>query len=192
LGQTIYFSDRPNRIVGAAPTPRFLNGLGFFESDPPNAALVVETAAGETDIAVVELFSPVYDPAGPTVTYEMALLANWEDSLELGFTAAPTDLAAVEPTFGAAHLFIDGCVDSAIRCVIKDTISHHDFLAGTIPSSDFGGWCYENLDLKHLDCAYSCVPCDARFPCSNAVGYMTDMCNQRFSECYGQCVPDGF
>jgi hypothetical protein len=57
LGQTIYFSDRPERIVGATPTPQFLAGLGFPDDNPPNAALVVETGPGETDIAVVELFT---------------------------------------------------------------------------------------------------------------------------------------
>ncbi len=60
LGQTIYFADRPSRDVGAVPTPEFLDGLGFPEDNPPNAALVVETAPGETDIAVVELFNPNY------------------------------------------------------------------------------------------------------------------------------------
>jgi hypothetical protein len=29
LGQTIYFSDRPERVVGADPTPQFLKGFGF-------------------------------------------------------------------------------------------------------------------------------------------------------------------
>ena len=56
-GQTIYFSARPERLVGTNPTPQFLEGLGFSEDNPPNAALVVETAPGETDIAVVELLT---------------------------------------------------------------------------------------------------------------------------------------
>jgi hypothetical protein len=29
LGQKIYFSDRPERVVGADPTPQFLKGFGF-------------------------------------------------------------------------------------------------------------------------------------------------------------------
>ncbi|HEV2527138.1 MAG TPA: hypothetical protein VGT61_01640, partial [Thermomicrobiales bacterium] len=86
LGQTVYFSDRPERLVGTAPTPQFLDGLGFPENNPPNAALVVETGVGETDIAVVELFAPVYDAATHTATYEVEVLANWETSTELGFT----------------------------------------------------------------------------------------------------------
>ena len=55
LGQTLYFSDRPDRIVGTSPTSQFLQALGFTPDDPPNAALVLENASGETDIAVVEL-----------------------------------------------------------------------------------------------------------------------------------------
>src|SRR5688500_2632610 len=108
LGQTIYFSDRPDRIVGAMPTDRFLGVLGFPPDNPPNAALVVQQPTGATDVAVVELFDPVYDPAGPGVTYEVAVLAEWERTLELGVQETPADLAAVAPTFGAAHLFIDG------------------------------------------------------------------------------------
>ena len=37
------------------------------------------------------------------------MLAEWEDALGVGFTEAPADLAALAPSFGAAHLFIDDC-----------------------------------------------------------------------------------
>ena len=69
-GQTVYFSDRPGRIVGTNPTPQFLDGLGFPADNPPNAALVVETAPGETDVAVVELFDHRDGPVSQSVTYE--------------------------------------------------------------------------------------------------------------------------
>src|SRR5215207_830875 len=115
-GQTIYFSDRPDRIVGATDTPRFLEGLGFPADNPPNAALVVETAPGETDVAVVELFNPLYDPVSRGVTYEIEVLGNWQASLELALSEVPTDLAALAPSFGAAHLFIDDCPDEEVYC----------------------------------------------------------------------------
>ncbi|MBA2470121.1 MAG: hypothetical protein H0V37_12010, partial [Chloroflexia bacterium] len=57
--QTVYFSDRPERIIGTVPTPQFLEGLGFTPTNPPNAALVAQTDAGE-DIVVVELLNPLY------------------------------------------------------------------------------------------------------------------------------------
>ena len=39
-GQTVYFSNRPDRIVGSQSTPDLLEGLGFYPDNPPNAALV--------------------------------------------------------------------------------------------------------------------------------------------------------
>lgn len=38
--QTVYFSDRPARVVGVAPLQQFLDGLGFSPQNQPNAALV--------------------------------------------------------------------------------------------------------------------------------------------------------
>lgn len=116
LGQTVFFSDRPERIVGAAPTQRILDGLGFTPANPPNAALVVEPTPGATEVAVIELFEPRYDETTHTATYDAKVLADYEQSVDLGFTAAPADLAAVAPTFGAAHLLIDDCPDSNITC----------------------------------------------------------------------------
>ncbi len=80
LGQTIYFSDRPDRIVGAMPTEYFLNTLGFPDDDPPNAALLIERAPGEVEIAVVELFNPVWEGTSPGVTYDIQGLANGKNA----------------------------------------------------------------------------------------------------------------
>ena len=57
--QTVYFSDRPQRIVGTQSTTEFYDALGFTPENPPNAALVTQTDAGE-DVLVIELFNPVY------------------------------------------------------------------------------------------------------------------------------------
>ncbi len=83
LGHTVYFSDRPERIVGAASTATFLTQFPFGEDNPPNAALVVETSPGETDVVVVELTAPAYDEATHTASYEAKLLADYQ---ELGTT----------------------------------------------------------------------------------------------------------
>jgi len=107
LGHTIYFSDRPDRIVGSMPTPQFLSELGFSEGNPPNAALVVETDEGQTEVAVLELFDPGYDEPTRTATYEVAVLAEWERRGGDRFAEIDIDLAQLLPTFGAAHLFID-------------------------------------------------------------------------------------
>jgi hypothetical protein len=191
LGQTIFFSDRPDRIVGATPTPQFLEVLGFPPDNPPNAALVVENSAGETDFAVIELFNPLYDPTSHTATYEVAVLENWEDSLELGFTAAPADLAAVEPTFGAAHLFIDdACAqfnDENILCRRRIVDSSDDIVV-VIPASDFGGWCYSGY-------AAACLPCEPwhRYLHGDdgAYAYFQGVCNERFpgsDQCDEHCT----
>jgi len=175
LGQTIYFSDRPDRIVGASPTDQFLAALGFAESNPPNAALVAETAPGTLDIAVIELYNPVFDPTSPGVTYEVEVLKNWESSLEMGFNEAPTDLAALAPTFNAAQLFIDDCPDATMYC-------HHSTNGnvGSIANSEHGGYCYSWGEV-------ACLPCRPDYSYSNAVKYWATQCNQRFVACNGQC-----
>ena len=109
MGQTIVFTDRPSREVFTAPTPAFLDGLGFPTDNPPNAAILMDAGDGTTDLAVVELFNPSYDEATHTATYDVAVLANWQNDLELGFQQEPADLSNVAPHFGATHLFIDGC-----------------------------------------------------------------------------------
>lgn len=60
VGQTVYFSDRPERIFGLAPTQQFLDGLGFSPTNPPNAAIIAE-AHGDEDQLIIELHDPVYD-----------------------------------------------------------------------------------------------------------------------------------
>jgi len=178
LGQTVYFSDRPDRIVGATPTGQFLDGLGFPPDNPPNAALVVETAPGETDLAVVELFDPVHDPATATVTYELAVLANWEDSSDLGFAEASIDLAAMAPSFGSAQLFIDDCTDADIKCLNFASASRA--VVGTIPNEDHDGFCYSWG-------AAQCLPCQPWIPKRyDAFEYWGQVCNERFSGCGGK------
>ncbi len=105
--QTVYFSDRPARRVGLVPTEALLEQLGFTPADPPNAALVAQTAAGE-EVVVVELFEPRYDEAAGTLTYEARLLADY-DGDGLADFAPRQDGGPTAPAFETAHLFIDGC-----------------------------------------------------------------------------------
>jgi hypothetical protein len=124
LGQTIYFSDRPERMVGAAPTADFLKGLGFPKDNPPNAALVMAVAPGDTDIAVLELFNPQYEESTHTATYDVKLLDNYDKTLEMQFTEEPKSLDQLKHQFGAANLFIDDCSDRVVTCkpyVARDT-----------------------------------------------------------------------
>jgi hypothetical protein len=197
-GQTVYFSDRPNRLVGADPTPQVLEALGFPDDNPPNAALVVETAPGETDVAVVELFNPLYDPINQGVTYEVEVLANWQTELDLAFSEAPTDLAALVPSFGSAHLFIDGlldCPQSTITCwgagVAAGKLQARDFCSRTFFARDSNG-------VSIFKTGYYCVPCetpsqpgawDGWFEGDYVWRYWGQKCNETFSECGGNCLP---
>ena len=92
---------------------------------------MVETAPGETDLAVVELFDPVYDEANRTLTYGVEVLEEWEDALGLGLTEAPADLAAFGDSFGATHLFIDGCPYGTGQCIRDGSVVY------TLPGNTF-------------------------------------------------------
>ncbi len=177
MGQTIYFADRPSRDVGVAPTPAFLDGLGFDDDNPPNAALLVDAGDGTTDIAVVELFNPTYDEATHTATYDIAVLANWQNDLELGFQEAPTDLSDLSDNFGAAHLFIDSCGTRDVGCL----------KAGGDPNNveDFAGF-FEHQPLCFWFSEFSCQVCTPD-DASNRRPYWRRMCNETFPACNDQC-----
>ena len=66
---TLYFSDRPQRVVGHMTTTDFVDlwaiGDNSFESDPPNAVLAfLEPGADVPEDAVVVLKKPNLDGAG--------------------------------------------------------------------------------------------------------------------------------
>jgi ABC-type Fe3+-hydroxamate transport system substrate-binding protein len=75
--KTIMFSDRPNRIVASIDTADFIGnwstGANSFAADPPNVALVVDDDEVEQrqDLAVIELFNPVYDSEANTLKYDI-------------------------------------------------------------------------------------------------------------------------
>ena len=183
-GQTIYFSDRRDHVVGTNLTERFLQSLAFDDDNPPNAAMLIETASGKTDIAVVELFAPEYDPETHGLSYEVGVLDAQGTSPDLGLVEEPTDLAALAPAFGSAHLFIDGlrdCPDLDMECVHRD--DPDGATAGIIASSAHDGFCY--------GFAYgACMPCQPwnRWR-EEAFAYWAAQCNERISACDGDCVP---
>jgi hypothetical protein len=177
LGYTVYFSDRPERIVGAHPTPRFLEGLGFPDDNPPNAALVVETDSGQTEVAVVELFNPGYDEATHTATYEVVVLGEWERAADMSFVESDADLAELLPEFGAAHLFIDDCITGRVWCS-RDGID-----VGTVYES---GHCYAWQSA-------TCLPCRPWYDvASDAVLYWESICSSTLTcpdcKAHGVCT----
>ncbi|MCC6704298.1 MAG: hypothetical protein IT334_05425 [Thermomicrobiales bacterium] len=184
LGETIYFSDRPERIVGSTPTAAFLNGLGFPEDNPPNAAILTESATGETTLAVVELFDPVYDAETATLTYDVSVLEHWQDSTELAFTQTLVDVSAIGDTFGTAHLFIDDCSTSTIMCLDRHTMRH---VAGLIGDDAHDGWCYSWS-------AAFCLPCQPWLGGADLASiqdYWNQQCNATYTECKSDCFAYG-
>jgi hypothetical protein len=115
LGQTIFFSDRPERVVGTVPTPRFLDALGFTPENPPNAALVASTGGENEEILVVELLNPVYDEASRTLTYDVRVLDDL-DRVDMQFTQDTSTAPKEATSYGPSHLFVDDCDSGYIRC----------------------------------------------------------------------------
>lgn len=73
--QTVYFSDRPERIAGHMTLGDYLKewtaGKDNFGEDPPNATLsVYEGGSQENTLAIVELTNPVVEGADLIYSYK--------------------------------------------------------------------------------------------------------------------------
>ena len=175
LGQTIFFANRPERIVGATATARFLEQLGFPDDNPPNAALVMEAGLDDTDFAVFELFNPRYDAATATATYDVHLLEEWEQTLGFSFSERQAAQHYLHPEFSTAHLFIDGCTDGTIICV------KYPDIAGEWQNSPF---CYDPGGLGCYPCVKPGTPIDFK----GVQNYWDYYCNLVFADkCDGIC-----
>jgi len=172
LGDTVYFSDRPAKVVGTVPTDRFLQGLGFTPADPPNAALVGQRGPTHKDVVVVELFDPHYDAATNTLTYEVALLRDWQ-KLGVAFQQTPDEAAQLPRAFTAAHLFIDDCADLT-RCLGPcGTRGACEGDQGPIPGGPHGQcWRWDQFQCR---------------PCHTTVEALNERCNQTYPGCGGTC-----
>ena len=74
---TLYFSDRPERVVGHLTTKKFVEewdlGENSFALDPPNAVIsFVETGDESPEDAIVVLKDP--EMAGDSLTYTVEML----------------------------------------------------------------------------------------------------------------------
>jgi hypothetical protein len=181
LGQTLYFSNRPERIVGVASTSQFLDGLGFSPDNPPNAALVFGSDDGGTDIAVVELTNPTYNEASSTATYDVSVLKNFESDVDMQFQESPADLSTVAASFGSAHLFIDDCPNDTISCIAP----YYGDQMQTVGTFENQGFCYDYL------LCIPCVPYGHNPPYRGAVvDYWSETCNTTYAACDGKCTGD--
>ena len=92
-GATLFFADRPDRVVGHVSTQKFVNewgnGENSFAEDPPNAVITfLESNDSTPEDATVVLRNP--HMAGDTLTYNVEVLEG----------TLPTSA-------GACSLFID-------------------------------------------------------------------------------------
>jgi len=74
--QTLYFSDRPQRVTGNLKMADYLKtwkeGRGSFGADPPNATLsVYEPGKADPTLVVVTLMKPVVDGADLLYSYKI-------------------------------------------------------------------------------------------------------------------------
>lgn len=150
-GQTIFFSDRPERIVGMVPTTQFLSqgtensASGFSAVDPPNAALVLP----DGEIVIVELIEPAYDPSTGQVRYQLRVLED-VTQVDLQLQSEPLTRDDVVGEFTAASLFIDDCPDGHVVCWNSDGEP-----IGSIPGNGGSmGFCWSSDD-------WCCRPCES-------------------------------
>jgi hypothetical protein len=171
-GRTIAFSDRPERIVASVPTSGFLEGLGFTPTNAPNAALVFEPSPGVTDVIVVELLNPRYDPEGKTLSYDVRILDEFVGDQAMGFREVARHPDPAGEEFGVSHLFIDDCAD------LNDCYFGENYI-GPIPGGSVGTcWSWDN---------WLCKPDNPN--CGGLSGeYYDNLCNQTYTECYDGCV----
>jgi hypothetical protein len=75
--KTVFFTDRPNRVIGSLPTDKFVakwttdTGPNGFAKDPPNAAVSVFEPGG-VKTAIIELRNPRLD--GDKLSYNVKVL----------------------------------------------------------------------------------------------------------------------
>lgn len=177
--ETVYFSDRPDRIAGQVPTQQFLDALGFTPASPANAAIVAERAVrrGTQEVLVIELRNPVYDADAGTLTYEARVLEDYGEH-GLAFLAARQDDFELAELFGSGSLFIDDCADGRATCTRKRDGSR----VGAITTIGCC-WSWSELECRVCDhdgdddsygqlCAAAfpdeCGPADGTYPCHGA------------------------
>jgi hypothetical protein len=154
VAQTLFFSDRPDRITGTVPTPDSLDALGFTLVSPPNAALVVRTPAGERDVLVLELHNPVYTEqfdadGGVQVTYEAQVHDAYQGEGLVEWAAAQEDQELPE-AFSDVSLFIDDC-PAIVYCQKQVPFFSYETV-GPVPGGPYNQcWDWDRL---------TCLPCE--------------------------------
>jgi len=114
-GQTVYFTDRPERFAGAIATDAFLDERAFDAANPPNAALVADMDEGQT-IVVMELLDPALDSNTMTVSYRAQPVTGDLSDAMSSFQQMASDIPI--GAIGPVSLFIDdlACASKGSYC----------------------------------------------------------------------------
>ena len=158
--QTVYFSDRPERVFGLATTTTFLEGLGFTPDDPPNAALVVTTESGEEDVLIIALFDPIWDEASGTLTYTVRALADYTEP-DLAFAALRQTDYELPESFGQGGMFIDGCNHDRVICYLYNSDGTKGEVVGHSKVTPF---CFDTTSKKCTPCSNPSIVCADSYP----------------------------
>jgi hypothetical protein len=167
--ETVYFSDRPERVVGTISTDRFLEALGFTPGNPPNAALATRTG-GTEDIHILELSNPQLsrgfgDPPVTTLTYDVRLLDGYTGE-GLAHLAQQQGNGPLAEQFGPTSLFIDDCPDKDFCCVNADNYLANYGIIGPM------GTCWHASSLSCGECWDYGEVCNSTYP----------------TKCHGNCT----
>lgn len=127
------FTDRPLRATSPISVEEFLQNWdgGSFETDPPNAALVVDDAPRSRDTFVVELTAPDYDAKRDVLRYTATLIRDEPDGRLVGFSEHVDEGPPTK--FGGSSLFIDSLPSTTM------TIEFSDMPAGSAIALNFVG-----------------------------------------------------
>lgn len=119
---TVYFSDRPDRITGQEPNAEIINNFFNDLSTPPNAALQIRNEDGSVDVIAVSLLTAEFNAENQSIDYEVTIIPedlnfynNPNDMLVSGEII--TDMSIMMPmNFGSNSLFIDSAHPAPPGC----------------------------------------------------------------------------
>jgi hypothetical protein len=141
---TLWFTDRPERNGGVMPTEAFMHmwdeGEDSFANDPPNAALIVHQADGESDVFLVELSGPSYH-AGPGIVKYYATPVASSEAFLAEHAADAQHGSEMPAAFGEVELFIDswadptGGLDDAVAAAIAAAAAAAAANAVSVPAT---------------------------------------------------------
>lgn len=105
-GQTLYFSDRPERLAGIFSTSEFISDAASA-AIRPNAALAFRPGSGDSEakVAALELSDPTYDATSGLISYKARLLEFGNGALTADDPVRAVDALPAE--YREATLFID-------------------------------------------------------------------------------------